>query len=84
MNANNIEQILEMQEDNYSKRIGTTFGTFRIDDIKYNWQAHTQEWVVSCMKCGHSETVTKSVGRDWLRGKGRSRDKCSNCKKAKI
>lgn len=79
MNEANIKQIIEMQSENYVNRIGTTFGTFRIDDVRYNWQAHTQEWVVSCIKCGHTETVTKSVGWDWLRGKGRSRDKCKHC-----
>lgn len=84
MNKSNLSQILKMQEENYSKRIGTTFGIFRIDDVKYNWQAHTQEWVVSCTKCGHSETVTYSVGRDWLRGTGRSRDKCKHCKELKL
>lgn len=84
MNEKNISQILEMQEENYSKRVGTTFGIFRIDDVKYNWQAHTQEWVVTCAKCGHSEIVTYSVGRDWMRGKGRSRDKCNHCKELKL
>lgn len=84
MNENNVKQILEMQEENYTNRIGTTFGIFRIDDVKYNWQAHTQEWVITCTKCGHSETVTKSVGWDWLRGKGRSRDKCKNCRKLEL
>lgn len=84
MNENNVKQILEMQEENYTNRIGTTFGIFRIDNVKYNWQAHTQEWVITCTKCGHSETVTGSVGRDWLRGKGRCRDKCKNCRKLEL
>ena len=59
MIASNIEQILEMQTENYKNRIGTTFGIFRIDDIQYNWQAHTQEWTISCTKCGYSETDAK-------------------------
>ena len=84
MTVSNVEQILEMQMDNYQNRIGTTFGIFKIDDIRYNWQAHTQEWTISCTKCGHSETVTKSVGWDWLRGKGRSRDRCKYCKQQEV
>jgi len=80
MNEKNVKQILEMQEENYASRKGTTFGIFRIDDVEYNWITHTQEWTVSCTRCGHSEIVPHSVGRDWLRGKGRSRYKCKYCK----
>ena len=82
MNEVNVKQILEMQDENYQARIGTTFGLFRIDDVKYNWDAHTQEWTVTCTKCNHSEIVVGSVGRDWMRGKGRSRNKCKYCKEA--
>lgn len=82
LNKENIEQILGMQEENYANRIGTVFGIFRIDDVSYNWVTHTQEWTVSCTKCGHKEIVPHSVGRDWQRGKGRSQYKCKFCKKA--
>lgn len=76
-----MKQILEMQEENYACRKGTVFGIYRIDNVEYNWITHTQEWTVSCTKCGHTEVVPFSVGRDWIRGKGRSRYKCKYCKK---
>ena len=79
MNEENIKQIIEMQDKNYAVRIGTTFGIYRIDDVQYNWASRTQEWTITCTKCGHSEIVPRSVGWDWLRGKGRSRNKCRCC-----
>ena len=80
MNEENLKQILKMQEENYAYRKGTVFGIYRIDNVEYNWITHTQEWTVSCTKCGHTEVVPRSVGADWIRGKGRSRYKCKYCK----
>lgn len=80
MEESNLKQILEMQEENYAQRVGTVFGIFRIDKVEYNWVTRTQEWTVTCTRCGHSEVVPQSIGWDWQRGKGRSQYKCRYCK----
>lgn len=68
-NEANRDQVIEMQSENYAKRIGQVYGDFTVVDVWYDWESHKQMWRMVCCKCGR-ERVT-SNGADYRKGKNK-------------
>lgn len=78
-----VEQTKGYMEESYRDRIGTKFGIYEVVNVWYDYDIKCQMWTVKCTQCGEETTVDGLIGRDWMRGKGRSREKCKNCEKIK-
>lgn len=61
-----------MMLDNYSKRIGTVNGDFKITDITYNG-FENREIELTCLKCG------KVIHKDFVNGKNKWSELIKNC-----
>ena len=83
INEANMQQILEMQDDFYSQRIGTVYGDFKVVEVWYDWEARKQMWKLECEKCGATKTTHN--GRDYRKGKNKGNCGCeAEAAKAKI
>lgn len=72
---NNYDAIVEMQNANYSKRIGQVFGNWEVIKVEYDWELRKQIWTLKCRKC-EIEKVTKNH-RDLVKGRTTG---CYNCR----
>lgn len=74
INEANMQQVLEMQDDFYSQRIGTVYGDFKVVEVWYDWEARKQMWKLECTKCG-AVKITHN-GRDYRKGKNKGNCEC--------
>lgn len=80
-NEANKKQVLELQNDCYSERIGKVYGDFKVEDVWYDWDIHKQIWKLVCQKCGRAK-ITHN-GKDYSKGKNKGICGCE-AKKAKM
>lgn len=81
-NEANKQQVLEMQHEFYSERIGKVYGDFKVIDVWYDWGEHKQIWKMECQKCGRL-LVTKS-GREYAKGRAKGICGCEERAKREI
>jgi hypothetical protein len=74
MNESNLRQVLEMQDDFYSQRVGTVYGDYKVIAVWYDWETRKQMWKLECMKCGAIK-ITHN-GRDYRKGKNKGNCEC--------
>lgn len=74
ISKSNMEQILEMQDDFYSQRIGTIYGDFKVTNVWYDWETRKQMWKLRCVKCGIEKTTHN--GSDYRKGKNKGNCGC--------
>lgn len=68
-NEANKKQVLEMQDQFYSDRVGKVYGDFEVTRVWYDWDVHRQMWELTCQKCGRKK-ITHN-GKDYAKGKNR-------------
>lgn len=66
-NEANKKQVLEMQDQFYSDRVGKVYGDFEVTRVWYDWDARRQMWELTCKKCGRKK-ITHN-GKDYAKGK---------------
>ena len=49
-NEANKKQVLEMQDQFYSDRVGKVYGDFEVTRVWYDWDARRQMWELTCQK----------------------------------
>ena len=54
-NEANKKQVLEMQDQFYSDRVGKVYGDFEVTRVWYDWDARRQMWELTCQKCGRKK-----------------------------
>lgn len=81
-NEANKKQVLEMQTEFYSKRIGNVYGDFEVVDIWYDWQSKNQIWRLVCCRCGKEKTTHN--GKDYVKGKNKGICNCRAEDKRKV
>lgn len=78
-----LNGVAESQDELAKKHIGVKFGIYETVDAWFDKISCRQLCKVRCTKCGAESTVDSRLWRDWVRGKGRSQEKCKNCEKIK-
>lgn len=78
-NEANKKQVLEMQDQFYSDRIGKVYGDFEVTRVWYDWETHKQMWELTCQKCGRKK-VTHN-GKDYAKGKNQGICGCETRKR---
>lgn len=79
MNVPNIDQIVEMQNENYAKRIGVVHGDFRVTNVAYDWESRKQIWTLECIYCGCTR-ITRS-GKKYASGENKGVCACRAVRK---
>jgi hypothetical protein len=68
------QQILDIQEQAYSDRVGKIYGDFEVVDVAYDWEKRKQLWTMRCTLCGEIRKTYN--GREYAKGKNSGTCKC--------
>ena len=68
-NEANKKQVLEMQDQFYSDRVGKVYGDFEVTHVWYDWDARRQMWELTCQRCGGKKIMRRGKIRGFAGAK---------------
>lgn len=67
------EKTAQSMLDNYSSKIGTMNGVYKIEDITYDFSQHGRNVTLRCTKCG------RIIHRTMIKGRNKWRELIKSC-----